>query len=61
MKVAFSDKLRDLLSDPEAAKQLQSWMATGKPEFITIRKDGDELTVRPEYVQRLQRREGWDG
>jgi len=52
MKPAFSDRLRDLLSDPEAAKQLQSWMATGKPELITIRKDGNEIVVRAEYVNR---------
>lgn len=52
MNPVFSDRLRTLLSDPEAAKQLQSWMATGKPEFITIRKDGDEIVVRAEYVNR---------
>lgn len=50
MKVAFSDRLRALLSDPEAARQLQSWMTTGKPEFITIRQDGNEITVRAKYV-----------
>lgn len=54
MKVAFSDRLRDLLSNPEAERQLQSWMTTGKPEFITIKRDGDEITVRPEYVQSFQ-------
>jgi len=53
MKVAFSDRLRDLLSDPEAEKQLRSWMATGKPEFITIRKDGEELIVKPKFVKAL--------
>lgn len=55
MEVAFSDKLRALLSDPEAEKQLQSWIATGKPEFITIRKDGEELTVRPKFVKALMK------
>lgn len=53
MKVAFSDRLRALLSDPEAARQLQSWMTTGKPEFITIRQDGNEITVRAKYVPLL--------
>ncbi|HDR9497059.1 TPA: hypothetical protein QDC06_000244 [Burkholderia cepacia] len=51
MKVAFSDRFRALLSDPEAERQLQSWMETGKPEFITIKQDGDEITVRPQYVK----------
>jgi hypothetical protein len=50
-KVVFSDRLREMLSDPEAAKQFQSWMASGKPELITIRRNGDEITVRPEYVK----------
>jgi hypothetical protein len=54
MQVAFSDRIRALLSDPEAERQLRSWMTTGKPEFITIKRDGDEITVRPEYVQSLQ-------
>ncbi|WP_174958570.1 hypothetical protein [Burkholderia aenigmatica] len=53
MKVAFSDRLRALLSNPEAEKQLRSWMTTGKPEFITIKRDGDEITVRPQYVQSI--------
>ena len=52
-KVVFSDRLRALLSDPEAAKQLQQWMATGKPELITVRKDGEEVTVRPEFAKRF--------
>jgi hypothetical protein len=53
MKVAFSDKLRALLSDPEAARQFQEWTITGKPDLITFHKDGDEITVRPQYVLRL--------
>jgi TusA-related sulfurtransferase len=53
MRFAFSDRLRVLLSDPEAERQLRSWMATGKPEFIKIKRDGDEITVRPEYVRSI--------
>lgn len=53
MKVAFSDHLRALLSDPEAARQFRSWMATGKPEFITIKQDGNEIAVRSKYVKSL--------
>lgn len=57
MKVAFSDRLRALLSDPEAARQLRSWMATGKLEFITIRQGGDEIVVLPKYVPLLASRD----
>ena len=50
-KVVFSDKLRALLSDPEGARQFQSWMTTGKPELIAFRKNGEEVTVKPEYLK----------